>query len=398
MLYPGHKRGLIKHLKRGYIKELVFVTLLSSLAFSVSDSFWAVYLEKFIPSLWKVGLFTGLMALLSFLSFFLFIPLIEKYDKGKILIYSLLGLAITNLLFFFSKTIAFLTFLSILWIFFINLKTNSFGILMKDTSKKKKLSGNVGLVYSVAAAMWIIGPLIAGFLAERFEVKYLFLPSAAILLICYLYAYSKSLRDSNNKKKVDTNFKSNFISFFKDKNRLKAYILGSSITFWYSLVYIYMPIKIVSWGFSYSFLGIFLFLIALPITLIDYPSGILAGKIGYKKLFKLGFLITSIATFLCFFTANYYLILILLIVASIGIGLTESTTESYFLEIVNKKQELRYYGPYNTAIDIGSFSGKIFPALALLFFAEHYIFLVFAIGMLAMFILSYSIKDLKKKK
>jgi MFS-type transporter involved in bile tolerance (Atg22 family) len=73
--------------------------------------------------------------------------------------------------------------------------------------------------------------------------------------------------------------------------------------------------------------------------------------------------------------------------------MTESTTEAYLLDILKKGEEEAYYPIYNTALDFGSLLGKLFPAIILLFFQFRVIFLVYALGMLLLSILSLTIKE-----
>ena len=58
------------------------------------------------------------------------------------------------------------------------------------------------------------------------------------------------------------------------------------------------------------------------------------------------------------------------------------------------------YGPYNTAIDTGSFIGKIFPSLMLIFLPFKFVFLLFGVFMFLLFLISFKTKnvvELRKK-
>ena len=158
-----------------------------------------------------------------------------------------------------------------------------------------------------------------------------------------------------------------------------------------------MPLFIIRQGLSVSWIGYFLFAVAVPLVLFEYKFSKLVGKKGFKKIFQMGFLIVAVFSFLCFFIGNIYIIMILLTLASIGMAMLEPTTEAYFFDILKKKEELRYYGPYKTKEDVNNFLGKILASSLLIILPFKYIFLLFALFMLIMFFLSSKTKRIIEK-
>jgi len=110
-------------------------------------------------------------------------------------------------------------------------------------------------------------------------------------------------------------------------------------------------------------------------------------------LFKFGFLIAAIVSIICFFVSNPYVIMILLVIASIGLAMLEPTTEAYFFKISNKEEEQRFYAPYNTRIEIGGLLGKFIPSVIILLVPFKYIFIIFGIAMLFFFLISRKAKE-----
>jgi len=131
---------------------------------------------------------------------------------------------------------------------------------------------------------------------------------------------------------------------------------------------------------------------------LEYYFGELAGRKGYKKIFFLGFFIPSLIAFSCFLFFNFWFIFVVLILASFALAMIESTTESYFIDLLRGKEDQRFYPPYNTAIDVGIVFGQVFSALVLLFFDFRYIFLVYGFGMLFLSILSLKMKDVYESR
>ena len=62
--------------------KLSFVTFLVALSLSFVDTIWAVYIESFLHNPSLVGFFSGFLSLVSFISFFVLVPLIERKNKA----------------------------------------------------------------------------------------------------------------------------------------------------------------------------------------------------------------------------------------------------------------------------------------------------------------------------
>ena len=96
---------------------------------------------------------------------------------------------------------------------------------------------------------------------------------------------------------------------------------------------------------------------------------------------------------LSFFTSNIYFMLSLLVVASVGAAMIEPTTEAHFFDIINKRQRDKYYGPYNTGIELGSSVATFICAIILLFLPFKFIFVFFTIAMFIFALLSLKVRN-----
>jgi len=88
----------------------------------------------------------------------------------------------------------------------------------------------------------------------------------------------------------------------------------------------------------------------------------------------------------------------LLILSSIGLAMLESTTEAYFFDVLKGRGIYRYYGPYNTTIDLNHFVGRLLSATLLLFLPFKFVFLFFSFFMFLFFLISFRIKDVVECK
>jgi len=387
-----------KGVKSEGIGKLAITGFIVGLAFALVSTIWAVYMDSFLHSIVWVGFLSAILTLISFLSYFLFIPLLERSNKVKLYSYSLLLFAITYILFAINTKFYFFIILAFILTVISTLRVTSFGIIVKDKSADKELTKNEGLMYTFVNVAWVVGPLIAGYASNLFGVNKVFILSAVFILIALIFFKLSKIKDPNTKKKLDKNLIKNFIDFFKNKDRTKSYFLRGGVSLWWALIYVFIPLYIIRNDLGTIWVGYFLFAVAVPLILFGYHFSKLATKIGFRKIFKIGFLIPAVIVLSCFFIPNVYVVLGLLALASVGLSMLEATTEAYFFDITKDKEESRFYGPYNTTSEVNGFVGKIIASTLLIFLPFRFIFILFSILMFTFFILSFKIKNAKDGK
>lgn len=380
------------------IAKLSIIAAIVGLSFSLIETIWAVYIDGLVHSVVLVGFISAFLALISFLSFFLIIPVIEKYSKSRLFAYSLVIFAISYFLFYFINSLYVFLVLAIFVFMLLSLRIICFGIIVRDKSSERQLSRNEGLTYTFLNLAWLIGPLIAGYFSAEYGVRSVFVLASIFVFISFVFFKFSGIKDVNIEKRIHKNVIRNFFDFFKSKDRVYSYILSGGVNLWWVLIYLFMPLYIMRQGLGIKWVGYFLFVVAIPLVLLEYPFSNLAGKIGFKKIFKIGFFIPFLMCFLCFLIADIYLIMFFLILSSIGLAMLGATTEAYFFDTLKGKQELRFYGPYNTAIDANHFVGKILSSLLLLVLPFNYLFLLYSAFMLGMFLLSFKVRNIVEKR
>ena len=394
--------GFIVRKQKGLIFSRMFrlaaVLFIASIGFSIVDTFFSVYLESFVHSFAMVGFISSFLSVVAFFSFFLVVPLMEKYDKAKMFSVSLLLIAVSYFLFAVTDNFYLFLFVAVLATLFHTLRITSFGIMVKDKSSRKKLSRNEGVMYTFLNLSWFVGPLIAGLLSRYFGINVIFGLSGIFVLISLVYFLFLRMHGREVSKKVDKSMVKLFADFFKNRARTISYFLGGGVNYWWSLIYIFVPLYIIENELGISYVGYFLFAVAIPLIAFTYVFSNLAGKIGFKKIFKIGFFIPFLASLICFFVPNVYVVLLILVLAGVGLSMLEATTEAYFFDTLKGKEDLRFYGPYNTAIDVNYFVSRILGGVVLLFFPFRFIFLFFSVSMFGFFVLSFWTKNINESK
>lgn len=390
------------------IAKLAIIGFIVALASSLIDTVWAVYMQNFLEKIVQenviplIGFISAGLTVLALLSYFIFIPFVEKNKKSKIYILTLILMAATFILFAINRDFYIFTLLAVVFTVLITLRITSFGIIVKDRCREKQLPRNEGLMYTFLNIAWVVGPLMSGYISERFGINIIFLLSAILILIAAFVFRISRIKDSHIKKRTDKNIIKNFLEFFEDRGRIQAYIMGASVGLWWILVYLFMPLYIITNNLDTLWVGIFLFAVAVPLIIFEFPFSKFSARMGFKKVFRIGFIILLGISLACFTISNISVIepilrtkivLGLFVLASIGMALLEPTSEAYFFEVTEDSEESRFYGPYNTTLEVSHFIGKISVSVLLIFAAFKYVFLLYAFFMLIFVLLSFKIKD-----
>ncbi len=393
-----HIRRKPLFLVRG-MNRLGLVSFFMGLGFALFSTIWALYLDSFVHDDSVVGFITTFFTIVGVLAYFYVVPLVEKNSKSKLFVISLIFYIISFLLFTFLKNAYLVLLIGVFMYFFASLRVTTFGIIVRDNTKKSScLSKNEGIIYTFFNFAFMIGPLIAGFVAARYGLNYVFLPAALFIFIALqLFSYFK-LKDDRISKRKDKKILKVFKQFFKNRNRVVAYLLSAAVTVWWSLIYVYMPLYIVDSGLDDLIVGYLLFAVTIPLILLEFPFSKTAGRVGFKKMFSLAFLLLVIICVFAFIFSNIYVVMGLMVLASVALAMLEPTTEAYFFDIISENQRDKYYGPYTTAIDFGHLIGTGLPAVVLLFLPFKFIFLLYGLVMFIFFLFCAKIKNVIEAK
>ncbi len=380
-----------RHLKP--ITKLGVTYVFLSIGISLAATIWSVYLNSFLNNISLVGFLTSLFTVIEVFAYLILIPLIEKTNKAKMFIVSLVFFAISYLLLSVYSNIYVVIILGILIAIFSSLRVTLAGLVVRDNTEDDSVSKSEGVIYALLNSAWFVGPLIAGYLAKVYGFSSVFFFAAVFVLMSIFVFNFFRIKDNRKTKNLDKHIFRVVIEFFKNRERTLTYILTLSVSFWWTFIYVYMPIYIVDKGYGALLLGFFLAGVSVPLIFCDYISGKIANKRGFKKLFFVGFISLGTLAISCFFISNIYVVSGLLILASVSVSMIEPTSEAYFLDIIEEDERDKYYSIYTTSVNVGSLVGSLPAAALLLFLPFNSLFLYFGIPMIVLAFLALSIKD-----
>ena len=380
---------------------LGLVAFFSYLGPAFMHTIWSIYLEGILHNLALVGYVSAAFYVIAILGYFFFTPVIEKNPETKIWIYAAFGALAGYVMFYLTNGLLMLFLAGTLITFGIVLRTETYGILLRDSVKRKNLGKTEGLFYTFSNLAYLTGPLIAGFVSAKYGIKPVFLLSAFSIIIALAIFKTLRLKDIKHNTRDDGGIKGslkNLKQFFSRKQFVISYIVSGGINLYWGVLFIYIPLFIIEAGLPYYWVGFFMFGVALPLVSFQYKIGKFTDKHGYKKIIIIGYFILALFSLIAFFAPNIYWLIFMFFLASFGSACIEGPTETHFFNIVKKSEEEKFYGPYNTCMDVFNMLGKFIAASVLLFLPQNFIFLALSIEMIVFALIGFKIKSKKELK
>lgn len=367
------------------IGTLAIISILVATGMALIDTIWAVYLYDIVQSDIIVGAVSTLITIVGLGSYILFIPLIERYKKKALYAIALFITAIGYALFAISNSIIPVLILALITTIITSLRTDTFGIILKQCSTQKSLVKNEGIIYTLLNLGWIIGPLLTLLLLLKFHIPMIFLTTAFLFFLALLFFLLFLPRYKERKKKtLHRDLINNIRDFFRNPLLVKTYIISGTPSLWWAFIFIYIPVHMIELGRSATDIAVFLLITLLPVTLFSYYYAAIAEKLRYTPLFFFGNLFLALALLACFFIDALSAQLLILIIGSLGVSMVEAPTEAYFFLVAPKKTLEKYYGVYNTSMDTFSGISKLLVLIILIFLPFHWSFLALAAVLLSM--------------
>jgi len=375
------------------IDKLGFSYLVALIGFASIGTIWSLYLKSFLGNTSYVGFFAMFFAVVSFLAYFFIIPIVEKNSKTSLLFLVFFIYMTSYFIFSFYSNLYLIIIIGIIMSIAGSLRITLFGLIVRDKSRASNVAKNEGLIFSFLNSAWFIGPILAGYISQRASFNYIFFFAGFLILISMIMFYFFKVKDNRVDKKIDRNALKVFAEFFKSRERRLIYLVSCATSFWWALIYVYMPIFIIENGFSSFIVGFFISAVVVPLIACEYYFGKMAGSRGFKGLFFRGHFLVGIIAIFCFFFPNPAFVITIMILASFGIAMVEPTQEAYFFDITKKNERDKFFPPYTTSIDMGHLTANLLAAVILLLLPFKFIFLLFGFGMLIVSCCSLMIRD-----
>ncbi|MDI6810696.1 MAG: MFS transporter [archaeon] len=340
-----------------------------------------LYLKQFLGKAELVGL---IAALASFAGLAFSLPigvLSDKIGRKRLLIASFL--LISGVLFVFFRNTSLYALLGL---------QIAFGIavapawviseaVIKDISPIGRRGEFRSFYGTFANAGIFIGPLIGGFLAERFEIRTPYIFSSLLLLasVVLVFKLKDNNRDSGRNSTRNGIGKDDLLVLlreFRQHRELKVLALCTvSLFFWYSAKWVFGPLFLHNLGYNPFVIGLWLGISAAPFLLFQIPLGKLGDRIGKTKMIYLGFLISTLFIIPLGFLKLLPGLLATIFIISLGTTFAEPLIEARVTDIVPRERYGAYSGIFEFAKITGAMLGSVSSSIFVYLFGISFSFI-----------------------
>ena len=246
-----------------------------------------------------------------------------------------------------------------LWVFFARtldrfgkgIRTGARDAILSDEATAETKGKVFGLHRSMDTLGAVLGPAIAllylHFYPENYKTLFFlaFLPGVAAFLSTFLLKDKQIIKaKTENKPSVFS-----FLNYWKESpGNYKKVVIGLLIITLFNSSDVFLLLRAKEAGLDDTMvIGVYIFY-NLIYALFAFPIGILADKIGLKKILLFGFLLFSIVYFGMAFNTNKIICIALFFLYGIYAAATEGISKAWISNISEKK---------DTATAIGTFTG-----------------------------------------
>ncbi len=281
------------------------------------------------------------------------------------------------------------------------IRTGARDALLSDECAKENKARVFGFHRSMDTLGAVFGPAIAlvylYFNPDNYKTLFLiaFLPGLlAIISTLFINEKSKEPAAHTTGPKVSVFA---FVGYWKHSPaRYKKLVTGLLLFALFNSSDVFLLLKIKESGLDdTAVIGVYIFY-NLVFALLAYPIGIIADRIGLKKIFIAGLFVFSLVYIGFAFNTNLYIFLLLFLLYGIYAAATEGISKAWISNVVDKKETATAIGTYSGFQSICAFIASSLCGLLWISFGAKATFLITA-GVTLLVIVYFSFYKVNKK-
>lgn len=373
-------------------KTVWFLSIISLLTDVASEMLYPVmplYLKSIQFSVLFIGILEGIAEATAGISKGYFGKMSD--NTGKRLPFVRLGYSLSAI----SKPLM-AAFVFPLWIFGVRtldrlgkgIRTGARDAMLSNESTPQTKATVFGFHRALDTCGAIAGPLLAllflYFHPHHYRTLFIIAFLPGILAIVFTFVIKEKIT-KKIKSGVKTSF-FDFISYFKESpDNYKKLVIGLLLFALINSSDIFLILKIKEAGASDSLaIGAYIFY-NIFYAILSYPLGIMADKIGIKKVFLTGLIIFSLVYFLIGSSNNIYVFTFALMLYGLYAAATEGISKAWISNLVNEKNTATAIGTYTGFQSICTLFASSFTGLIWINFGASIALIYTAIGTLFVF-------------
>jgi MFS family permease len=371
-----------------YLAGFVFSLAVALMSY-INSSFLATFIDEK-----SVGIIYALGSIVSVFTLFT-IPTIFRKLGSRAFLLLVIGLdALSILLFALGQDPLIIALIFVAGFTLNTLIFFSLDELLKISSSTGGMGRTRGGYLALSNIAWILSQLALGTILGEQSFRYIYIVSFSIMIVLFLLIFVR-LRHIPDPVYDKMNIREYTGAFFRNKNLFRAYSMNVLLQFFYCWMIIYTPIYLsLHMGFSWKEIGIIFAIMLLPFSIIPFPLGTYADKIGERKILMYGFTIISLATLSLFFIEDKSLWLwaFMLFMTRVGAASIEIGIDAYFFKHIKPENE-EFISIYRTATPTAYIKGPLVALFVLPFIPSfEYLYVVLGAVMLYGIYLSSTIR------
>lgn len=308
-------------------------------------------------------------------------PLFERLGVEKTTSYAgiINGIALVLIALNISNTLSIIAF--IIAIGTIALIVLGIDIVIEHLTEKNATGEIRGINLALGNLAFLIGPIVAGFIAEEFNLASVYL-FAAVTTFCMVLFFHKKFRTINLFiKQKQKNVLRDIRVLFSNKTLRNSYISGFMVEFFFAIWAIFVTIymhEII--GFNWEQIGILFALMHIPYIVLEPLIGDVADRYNNENILMIGGLIIIALSFVWITTLqtdNMTTWALALIISRVGASFGQVGHESFFFKKVSEKNT-DLISAYRTMAPLALLLGPVAGSIALLLTDYQTMFLIVA--------------------
>ncbi len=337
-------------------------------AFGIFDFILPYFTEDITENMFMIGLTVSMVYIASF---FMEVPiglLVDRFGRKSVMMISLLLLAVMGGIYFFVSNIALLIILEFIFGMIAVAFWIPSAVLVRDYSPKREFAASQGIYFTFMQGGWVIGPIIAGFIADRYEPKFSFLIFSLFVIIGVIYSRiiltKKSPKRMSAFKKEETrlfNLLKSFKGYVKlHKHALPLYLLSMFVNIWIGVEWVFVQIASSNiFHFSDMLVGLLFAGMMLVEGLLYYISGRIMDKVGKRFILITGFLLLTFSTLYASLSIYSSFFVFFLLLGAGAIAWIIPGTEAIATELIPIKKRGEMTGVFDSSKDMGLILGPL---------------------------------------
>jgi len=260
-----------------------------------------------------------------------------------------------------------------------------FDIIIESFSQQKEEGEVRGINLALGNLAFLIGPIMAGIIAEQFNLQSVYLFAAVILLLMVLFFHTRFKYFKQHSNYKQKKILSGISKIFKKKNTRDSYMSGFVVEFFFAVWAIFTTVYIhETIGFNWEQIGILFAVMHIPYLILEPIIGNLADKYNKENDLMVTGLIIMAVSFLgvgLLQSSNIILWGLLFIFTRIGASFGQVAHESFFFKKVNK-DDSDIISAYRTMAPLALLLGPLIGSIILLFTGYQQLFIIVSLLLL----------------